>query len=149
MNLPKIVTSDDDATVLRLVGDDYRILITGAESGGQYFVFEADVPPDMGPPAHIQTREDEAFYVLDGEITFSIGSEKRKVSAGGFVHVPRGVAHSFKNETSQPAKVLIWFSPAGIEKMFEQLAESFDNFVEVGKEYGVQYLVQDDAPPSD
>ena len=140
MTLPKFVSPDDDVPILRLVGDEYRVLITGAESNGQYFVFEAVVPPDMGPPPHIQTREEEAFYILEGEITFSIGSEARKVSAGGFVHVPCGVAHSFKNETSQPAKVLVWFSPAGIEKMFERLAESFDNFIEIGKEYGVEYL---------
>ncbi len=140
MSNSKIVASGDDAPILRLVGDDYRVRISGDESNGRSFVFEAVIPPDMGPPPHIQTREEEAFYILEGEITFSIGSEARRVSAGSFVHVPRGVVHSFKNETSEPAKVLIWFSPAGIEKMFERLAESFDNFIEVGEEYGVKYL---------
>jgi quercetin dioxygenase-like cupin family protein len=141
MSLAKIVRPGDDTQVIDLVGDRYRVLITGKESGDQYFVFEADVPPDAGPPLHIQSREDEAFYVLDGEITFYLANDSQQVGPGGFVHVPRGVAHRFKNETEAPAKVLIWFSPAGIEEMFERLAESFDRFIEVGKEFGVEYLI--------
>ena len=143
MSNAKLVLPGDDATVISLVGDEYRILITGDESHGQYFAFEAIVPPGAGPPTHIQTREEEAFYVLTGEITFYLGEERRKAVASSFVHVPRGVAHRFKNETDDPAKILIWFSPAGIEKMFERLAESFDDFVAVGREYGVEYLISD------
>jgi len=117
MSKAKIVLPGDDVPVIDLVGDKYRVLITGDDSNGQYFAFEAIVPPGAGPPMHIQTREEEAFYVLTGEITFYVGEEQRKAVASSFVHIPRGVAHRFENETDDPAKILIWFAPAGIEKM--------------------------------
>jgi hypothetical protein len=65
--------------------------------------------------------------VLEGEITFQIGDERRVAKSGAFVHMPIGNLHAFKNETSQPAKMLISLAPAGLEEMF----------FEVGKDLGV------------
>ncbi len=59
---------------------------------------------------------------------------------GTFLHVPRGVVHNFKNETEQDARMLIWFAPAGIEKMFNQIADDPDRFREIGAAYGVEYV---------
>ncbi len=143
MSAAKIVRPEDDAVILQLVGDDYRVLISGDESNSQYFVFEAVVPPGAGPPLHVQTREEEAFYVLEGQITFYLGAESQVTGPGSFVHVPRGVVHRFQNGTSTAAKILIWFSPAGIEKMFERLSQSFDDYIAIGKEYGVEYMISD------
>src|SRR3954454_7426381 len=78
-------------------GDHYTFLVTGDETGGAYFVMEALVPPGGGPPPHIHTREDETFYVLDGEIEFLIGDELIDAGRGDFVSVPRGTVHRFRN----------------------------------------------------
>ena len=140
MNELKVVHAGDDAKAVFGAGDVYRFLITGSESDGQYFVMEADVPPGGGPPPHVQTREEEAFYVLAGELVFRAGGQRQVGKPGTFLHVPRGVPHHFKNESSEHARLLIWFCPAGIEEMMEKMAADPDNFAAIGKEYGVEFV---------
>ena len=76
------------------------------------------VPPGGGPPPHVHSREEEGFYVLEGEITFTINGERVVATAGMFANMPVGTPHSFKNESNKPAKMLISVAPAGLEKMF-------------------------------
>lgn len=59
-----------------------------------------------------------SFYVLDGGITSQIGDERVVVTAGMFANIPVGTPHSFKNESNQPAKIIISVAPAGLEEMF-------------------------------
>lgn len=103
---------------MAVVGDVYRFLATGEETNGKYALFEALVPPGGGPPPHVHSREEEGFYILDGEITFTINGERVVATAGMFANMPVGTPHSFKNERDQPAKMLISVAPAGLEKMF-------------------------------
>ena len=76
MNQVVVIQPEDDAKTIYGAGDEYRWLITGDESNGQYFAMEARVPPDAGPPPHIQNREEEAFYVLSGEMVFYVDEER-------------------------------------------------------------------------
>jgi quercetin dioxygenase-like cupin family protein len=101
-----------------VTGDVYRFLATGEETGGKYALWEALVPPGGGPPPHVHSREEEGFYVLEGEITFTVNGERIVAKAGTFANVPVGVPHSFKNESGRPAKMLISVAPAGLERMF-------------------------------
>src|SRR3712207_1001584 len=78
-------------------GDHYTFLVTGEESGGAYFAMDALVPPGGGPPPHIHTREDETFYILEGEVEFLVGEELTVAGPGAFVNVPRGTVHRFRN----------------------------------------------------
>jgi quercetin dioxygenase-like cupin family protein len=105
---------------LGIVGDVYRFLVTGNESDGEYALFEAIVAPGAGPPPHTHTREVESFYVIDGEVTFTLGGEQKTGSAGTFVSVPIGMLHTFTNASDQPAKMLIRVTPAGLERMFAE-----------------------------
>jgi len=98
------------------------------------------VPPGGGPPPHIQTREEEGFYVLDGSVTFWIEGERHEAGPGTFLHVPRGVAHCFKNESDSDATMLIWFGPAGIEDMFGKMAEEPDRYTDFAAEHGVEFV---------
>ncbi len=99
-------------------GDVYRFLATGEDTNGKYACWEAIVPPGGGPPPHVHSREEEGFYILEGEITFQIGDERVVATAGMFANMPVGTPHSFKNESNLPAKMLISVAPAGLEKMF-------------------------------
>ena len=101
-----------------MVGDVYRFLATGDDTDGRYAQWEALVPPGGGPPPHVHSREEEGFYVLDGEITLHVGGERVVVTAGSFANVPVGTPHSFRNEGNRPAKMLISVAPAGLERMF-------------------------------
>jgi quercetin dioxygenase-like cupin family protein len=103
---------------IAVVGDVYRFLATGEDTNGKYAIWEALVPPGGGPPPHVHSREEEGFYILEGEITFTVNGERLVARAGAFANMPVGTPHSFKNESSQPAKMLISVAPAGLEQMF-------------------------------
>ena len=110
------------------VGDVYRLLATGAQTGGAYTLCEARVLPGGGPPPHIHHREDESFFVLEGEITFQLAGEKVVAKAGSFIQGPRGIPHAFKNESSAPARVLIHVSPPGFEHFLAAFATPVPSF---------------------
>ena len=114
---PTLRTLTEGRTIT-VVGDVYRFLATGEDTNGKYAQWEAIVPPGGGPPPHVHSREEEGFYVLEGEITFQIGDQRVVAMAGMFANMPVGTPHSFKNESDRPAKMLISVAPAGLEKMF-------------------------------
>jgi quercetin dioxygenase-like cupin family protein len=101
-------------------GDLYRFLVTGAETGGAYFAMEAIVPPGGGPPPHIHRREDETFYIVEGECGFLLGEEWITAGVGDFVNVPRGTVHRFQNQGTEATRMIVTCTPAGIEKFFEE-----------------------------
>lgn len=89
------------------VGDVYRFLATGEQTGGAYALCEACVLPGGGPPPHIHHREDESFFILEGEITFLLGDRRVVAKAGSFIQGPRGVPHAFKNESSTSSSCMM------------------------------------------
>jgi quercetin dioxygenase-like cupin family protein len=104
-------------------GDYYRFLVTGEETGGAYFAMEAIVPPGGGPPPHIHRNEEETFYVLEGEMEFRLGDDTITATAGDFVNVPRGTVHNFHNASGADARMILTFTPAGMEHFFEETLE--------------------------
>jgi mannose-6-phosphate isomerase-like protein (cupin superfamily) len=73
-------------------------------------------PGRDGPEAHVHTDEDDAFFVLDGEMTFLLGDEELAAPAETFVLVPPGVLHTFANRTDQPVRMLNIHAPAGFDR---------------------------------
>ena len=137
-------------------GDLYTFLVTGEQSGGAYFAMEALVPPGGGPPPHIHRNEDETFYVLNGRVTFRLGDETILAGPGDFVHVPRGNVHCVHNGADETARLILTFTPAGIEHFFEETLqrahdpgmeppESVDavaaRYAEAAPRYGMEFLV--------
>jgi quercetin dioxygenase-like cupin family protein len=104
-------------------GDRYTFLVTGAQSDGAYFIMEALVPPEGGPPPHIHHREQESFYVLDGVLEIRMGETVVQAATGDFVHIPCGLVHCFRNTGTSTARLLLIFSPGGIERFFEETLE--------------------------
>ena len=136
-------------------GDLYTFLVTGEETGGAYFAMEALVPPGGGPPPHIHTNEDETFYVLEGDVTFRLGDEQVSAGPGDFVHVPRGTVHNFHNGAQTSARIILTFTPSGIERFFEEtLQRAYDptldppesveavaaRYAEAAPRYGMTFL---------
>jgi quercetin dioxygenase-like cupin family protein len=124
-------------------GDVYTFLVTGEESGGAYFAMEALVPPGGGPPPHTHGLEDETFYVLEGSCSFRLEGRVVVAGPGDFVFVPRGIVHCFRNEGPETARLIITFTPSGIEHFFEEALERAldpampvpDNIAEVAARY--------------
>ncbi len=114
------------------------------------------MPPGGGPPPHIHSREEEGFVVLEGEITFQVGDKRIVAKAGTFANIPVGTPHSFKNESDQPAKMIITVAPAGLEKMFFEVSmpveqgttsapkptpADFERLLKAAPKYGIEILL--------
>ena len=79
--------------------------------------------PDGGPIPHIQTREHEGFYVLEGEISFTVDGKEIIAKSGTFFNVPPNVIHSFKNKTNNLAKILIILAPGELKNLFVKVGD--------------------------
>jgi quercetin dioxygenase-like cupin family protein len=121
MSNPVVRTPPQGRTVA-IIGDVHRFLATGEDTNGKYALLEAIIRPGGGPPPHVHSREEEGFYVLEGEVTFTINGVRAVVKAGSFASAPVGIPHSFKNESNKQAKMLILIAPAGVEHMFYEFA---------------------------
>ena len=121
-NNPRFVAADTGPAFWG-PGDRYTFLVTGAQSDGAYFILEAFVPPGGGPPPHIHHREHESFYLLEGTVCLTVAGETIRASKGDFAHIPRGTVHTFRNEGETVARMLVVFSPAGMEKYMEEVFE--------------------------
>src|SRR3954447_22965574 len=73
-------------------------------------------PGREGPDAHVHGDEDDAFFILDGDLTFILGDEEVAAPAGTFVLVPPGVLHTFANRTARPVRILNLHAPAGFDR---------------------------------
>jgi quercetin dioxygenase-like cupin family protein len=104
-------------------GDRYTFLVNSAQTNGGYFIMEAIIPPGGGPPLHIHHREEENFYLLEGVLDITLGKKNVKATTGDFVQIPRGTIHAFLNAGSTTARMLLFFSPAGMDKYFEEVLE--------------------------
>jgi mannose-6-phosphate isomerase-like protein (cupin superfamily) len=119
-----ILLGPGEGKAVSVLGDKYTFKAATQDTGGAYALWEMATPAKAGgPPPHIHEREDEAFYVLEGEMTFQIGERTVHGSAGTFAFAPRGIAHKFSNPSSKPAKALVIVSPGGFEKALEELSQ--------------------------
>jgi quercetin dioxygenase-like cupin family protein len=112
----------EGAILVNPVGGHVVFKVRGAETGGTMTVLETVVTPGDGPPLHVHETDDEAIYVLEGEIDFRVVDEIYGNRSGSFVFVPRGTPHTFQNVGSDDARMLLIFTPAGIERLFERAA---------------------------
>ena len=148
----RVVRPTDPVKVTFGAGDEYRYLATGDDTDGGYYLVEAIVPPGGGPPFHIQTREEEAFYILEGELSFYGDNGEIVASQGTYLNIPKGAKHRFRNNDDATARMLFFFTPAGIEGLFDELATmevpsgDFPSVIKalnvLGEGYGVEYLTE-------
>lgn len=124
MDAPKPLTvgPGDGTAVTGPVGGPLLFKARGEQTDGALTALETDIPPGTGPPLHVHAGQDEAWWVVHGAVRFRIGDDISHVSAGGFVWVPRGVPHAFRNDEETPARLLILFTPAGMEPFFDAMA---------------------------
>ena len=138
---------------LDVLGDRQTVKISGDETGGAFALIENVNPPGAGIPPHVHRREDEAFYVLEGRVEFTVEGEPHEVEAGGVVFLPRGTAHGFRVVGDRPARMLILLAPAGLERYFRRLA-ALDTMPEpaalaaMSEPYGIEFLPPQDYPPT-
>jgi mannose-6-phosphate isomerase-like protein (cupin superfamily) len=139
-----------------ITGDRYSIKCSGNDTGGAFALIEAVVTPGNGPLPHIHSREDEAFYVLEGEIQFHVDGSIFTTTSGAWVTLAKGSLHSFKNTGSTPARMLAVVTPSGFENFFLEVGrevvvgetapvtptpEDIQRLVETAPKYGLEIRI--------
>ena len=135
-----------------VAGDTYTFKATGADTGERLTVWEATVPPGAGPPPHLHLGQDEAYYLLEGELEVLDGERRFTARAGDFVFIPRGTVHRFRNVSQSASRMLLWMTPAGFEGFLFRVgqparpgeqapplsAEEIARSVAIAHEYGME-----------
>jgi quercetin dioxygenase-like cupin family protein len=125
-----VVRGPGEGRTLLVGGGDYvTYKIASAETDGAYFCFEVSTTPGFGPPLHRHAYR-ELFYVLEGRYEFTVEREGQLetivAEAGSALGVPADVAHTFKNATGGPARLLFVHQPAALEEFFEEFGVPVD-----------------------
>jgi mannose-6-phosphate isomerase-like protein (cupin superfamily) len=94
------------------------IKATAETTGGAFGLVESLIAPGFSPPLHVHHREDESFWVLEGDVTMQCGDRTFRAGPGSFVFLPRDVPHSFVVEGDTPARMLTLLTPGGGEGVF-------------------------------
>lgn len=129
---------------IRYGGNDMKVKLGAVQSNGELTLIEDLIPPDSGPPLHVHEKENETYYVLQGEFEFVCGADRVTGGPGTFVFAPRGVPHRYKNIGAAAGRVLFGFTPAGIEEFFAELgAQEALNpqiMTEIARRHGITIL---------
>jgi mannose-6-phosphate isomerase-like protein (cupin superfamily) len=94
-----------------------------SQTNASMTVLEFLIPPNDGPALHSHIREDELWYVIEGDFRFKAGDSMLRASTGGMAFGPRGVPHAFQNVGDALGRLLVITTPSGLERFFEQSAE--------------------------
>ena len=104
------------------LGELLTVLASAEQTGGAYSLMEERLPRGAEPPPHVHSREDEAFFVLEGSLTVRVGDNIFPAAPGSFVFCPRDVPHLLTVESDE-VRMLTLCSPGGVEQLFVELGE--------------------------
>ena len=119
---PFAVQSGEGKTLETPTGDVVTIKATTKQTNGSLTVLELLFGPKQGPALHTHLREDELWYVIEGEFRFKSGDAMLRASTGGMAFGPRGTPHCFQNIGDTPGRLLVITTPSGLERFFEDWA---------------------------
>ena len=141
-----------------IFGELVTYKVTAEQTGGAYSLFEVmSRPEEGGPPPHVQHREDESFYVLEGEYEFLVEGRTLRAGAGSLLYVPRGNLHAHRNAGEGVCRMLVSQTPGGShERFFEEIGEEggdvstppvsegsqeTERIARIAAEYGIEMLL--------
>ncbi len=114
-----------EGRTLRVLGELVTYKVTSDQTGGAYSLFEVASRPGTGAPPHVQHRQDEAFYVLEGDYEFLVEDRTLRMPAGSLLYVPKGNLHAHKNVGEGMGRMLVIQTPGGLhERFFEEVGEA-------------------------
>lgn len=138
-------TRTSDVVPIQVLSDQLRLLLRSDDSAFQMSAMVVDVPPGGFVPPHTHAREEEGYFVLDGELTLTIGDRSRALGPGDFGHVPPRTLHGYANTTSAPVRFLAWTVGGPIDHFFEAMSEGVQQMprdagalAEITARFGVQ-----------
>jgi mannose-6-phosphate isomerase-like protein (cupin superfamily) len=132
----------------RLVFGETTMIVRASEDStrGSFTLLE-EVPPLLDTSAHVHSREDEMYYVIEGDHVFVCGGQEFQLGPGGLVFLPRGVPHAHRRLVPGVGRLLCILTPAGLEGFFRILAEATrsggpmdEAYARASREYGITWL---------
>ncbi|MCD2194722.1 cupin domain-containing protein [Actinomycetospora endophytica] len=154
----------DDVVVSRAAGSGaatwamgslFERLAGASETGGQLGVSVVTQPPGAASPLHVHTREAEAWYLLEGSMTYCAGEQFVSMTAGDFIYLPRGVPHAFRTGGPGPARFVALTVPGSLMDLYDELgrpaterrvptgdvpAQDIARWMELSAAYGIQVV---------
>ena len=143
-----LVLDPNEGKLLQISDHPITFKATRNDTNGAYSLFEANLVGG-GPGQHIHTDEDEALYILEGELNVKLGEEIFLAESGSFVFLPRNVLHTFWRANEKPVKLLVIISPPEFEEFFfdvvgneqEISGETFgERAMDISDKYNVKFL---------
>jgi quercetin dioxygenase-like cupin family protein len=146
MEKQPFVVKHGEGEVLRVMGSEIRLLCQGERTGRAWSLMECCAPRDVGPPSH-KHAWDEGYYVIEGEVRFSLDGREQLVRAGDFLYVPAGTLHGFSGASDFVARLLIFDAPSNAEGFFRDaerevrdLPRDLAKVPEIGDRHGIQFI---------
>ena len=125
-------------------GEPVDVLVSGEMTGGLSAMMVQISPPGGGPPPHVHLNEDETFYVLEGEFELLKNGEWVKCAAGESCFAERGSMHTFRNSGKTDGKILVFATPAGLDRYLEEISvltmpQDVAKLIEISDRYGISF----------
>ena len=120
MGKQTVVMRQGEGEQMSVMGARLRFLCAADKTDKSWSMMEVVLPKHAGPPPHDHPW-DEAYYVIEGEVRFGLGSRVELVKAGEFLYAPGGTLHGFEGVSEQPARMLIFDAPAHAEAFFRDV----------------------------
>jgi quercetin dioxygenase-like cupin family protein len=149
--LPKpsvLIVPPEGGRAISAFGSTTIFKLLGQETGGALCLAVAETPPGAGPPPHVHARDDEVFFVLQGELSFLTPEGWLPAPQGTVIFAPKGIAHTFKNAGATPSRHLVVALPSGFDEFYQRCAEVFaeagppdrERLTAIASDYGYQFL---------
>jgi mannose-6-phosphate isomerase-like protein (cupin superfamily) len=133
---------------LHVFSAEVSVKISTHDSSGAYAVMEVCTPPNGGPPLHLHHREDEWWYILDGNIVIEVNGNTLSAGPGDTVFAPRGSRHTFQNIGTVPARTVLTVVPGGFDMFFQEVSAAVPPgtapdpavILPISQKYGLEFL---------
>jgi quercetin dioxygenase-like cupin family protein len=140
---------------LNWLGELAVIHTTGKETNGKYCIIELYATSQGSPPWHVHHNENEGFYVIDGEFTFSVGNKSYKAKSGDYLMAPKGIPHTYPVDSPGHARLLMICSPAGFKEAVHAMSSratslvppdpenaeiDFEKITAIAARYGIEFV---------
>jgi quercetin dioxygenase-like cupin family protein len=152
-----LVRGSDEGPATWALGSLFEQTASGADTGGAFGLTRVTQSAGTATPLHVHTREAEAFYLLDGTMTYRAGEQDYQLSPGSFIYLPSGVPHAFRVTSTGPVQFLAIVAPGGLMGMYDetgrpaeqrqlpepdadQMQADIGRWLEATSRYGIQVL---------
>jgi quercetin dioxygenase-like cupin family protein len=154
-----VIRSAGEGDGIWMLGGFYEVKSSAAETDGQVTVMEMTIPPGMGPPPHVHPGG-ESVYVLEGALRYHIEGEEHEGGPGSFFYIPRGTLENFEPTGDSPLRILVIYTPGGIDRFFAEAGEpaqakelppppseppDLERLIEIGERHGMEIRLPAEA----